>query len=100
MSHTYTKNHFHIVFSTKGRRKLISKQTQPELWAYMAGICKNIGIWVHAIGGIEDHASDATRVVGQVDQGGVNQALLALGTRVRRETARDGADQEQNGEVV
>jgi REP element-mobilizing transposase RayT len=28
---------------------------QPELWAYMAGICKNVGIWVHAIGGIEDH---------------------------------------------
>ncbi len=55
MSHTYTKCHFHIVFSTKGRRKLISKETQPELWAYMAGICKNVGIWVHAIGGIEDH---------------------------------------------
>jgi len=55
VSHTYTKNHFHIVFSTKDRRKLISKQAQPELWAYMAGICKNLGIWVHAIGGIEDH---------------------------------------------
>ncbi len=55
MSHTYTKCHFHIVFSTKGRRRLISKKMQPELWAYMAGICKNVGIWVHAIGGIEDH---------------------------------------------
>jgi REP element-mobilizing transposase RayT len=55
MSHTYTKNHFHIVFSTRGRRKLISKRMQPELWAYTAGICKNVGIWVHAIGGIEDH---------------------------------------------
>ena len=55
MSHTYTKNHFHIVFSTKGRRKLISKQTQPELWAYMAGICKNYAIVAFAIGGMEDH---------------------------------------------
>jgi REP element-mobilizing transposase RayT len=55
MSHTYTNCHYHIVFSTKGRRRLISKQTQAELWAYMAGICKNVGIWVHAIGGIEDH---------------------------------------------
>jgi len=55
MSHSYTSCHYHIVFSTKGRRKLISKQKQPELWAYMAGICKNVGIWVHAIGGIEDH---------------------------------------------
>ena len=56
MSHTYTKNHQHIVFSTRGRRKLISKEIRPELWAYMAGICKNVGIWVHAIGGFEDHA--------------------------------------------
>ena len=55
MSHTYTKNHQHIVFSTKGRRKLISREKQSELWAYMAGICKNVGIWVHAIGGIDDH---------------------------------------------
>ena len=55
MSHTYTKNHFHIVFSTRGRRKLISKQIQPKLWAYMAGICRNVGIWVHVVGGIEDH---------------------------------------------
>jgi REP element-mobilizing transposase RayT len=55
MSHTYTNCHYHIVFSTKGRRKLIPKQMKTELWAYMAGICKNVGIWVHAIGGIEDH---------------------------------------------
>jgi putative transposase len=56
MSHTYTKNHQHIVFSTRGRKKLISREMRPELWAYMAGICKNVGIWVHAIGGFEDHA--------------------------------------------
>jgi REP element-mobilizing transposase RayT len=40
MSHTYAHNPVHIVFSTKGRRKLISKQLQPNLWAYLAGVCK------------------------------------------------------------
>jgi len=55
MSHTFTKNHQHIVFSTAKRRKLIDKPFQPKLWAYMAGICRNHGIYVRAIGGIEDH---------------------------------------------
>jgi putative transposase len=56
MSHSFIKNHQHIVFSTAERRKLIEKALQPKLWAYIAGICRNHGIFVHAIGGIEDHA--------------------------------------------
>jgi len=55
MGHTYTKAHFHIVFSTKSRQKLIATSVQPRLWAYMAGICSNVGIVALAIGGIEDH---------------------------------------------
>jgi REP element-mobilizing transposase RayT len=55
MGHTYTKAHFHIVFSTKSRQKLIANPVQPKLWAYMAGICSNVGIVALAIGGIEDH---------------------------------------------
>ena len=55
MSHTFTKNHQHIVFSTAGRRRLIEKTFQPKLWAYLGGICRNHDIFVRAIGGIEDH---------------------------------------------
>ena len=55
MPHTFTKNHQHIVFSTAGRRKLIEKAFQPKLWAYVGGICRNHGIFVRAIGGVEDH---------------------------------------------
>ena len=55
MSHTFTKNHQHIVFSTAERRKNIEKSFQPKLWAYMAGICRNHSIFVRAIGGMEDH---------------------------------------------
>ena len=55
MSHTFTKNHQHLVFSTAGRHKSIDKKFQPKLWAYIAGICKNHGIFVRAIGGTEDH---------------------------------------------
>jgi REP element-mobilizing transposase RayT len=55
MSHTYSQNVVHVVFSTKDRRKSISKEFQPKLWDYSAGICKNIGIFIYAIGGAEDH---------------------------------------------
>jgi len=55
MSHTYAQNVIHVIFSTKDRRKTIPAEFQPKLWAYSAGICKNQGIFVHAIGGIEDH---------------------------------------------
>jgi len=55
MAHTFTKHHFHIVFSTKKRQKLIAKEIRPRLWSYMVGICRNTGIFSLAIGGIEDH---------------------------------------------
>jgi putative transposase len=56
MSHTYAQNVLHVVFSTKDRRKTIAADFQPKVWAYSAGICKKLGIFVHAIGGMEDHA--------------------------------------------
>lgn len=55
MSHTYGQNVVHVVFGTKDRRKTIPAEFQPKLWAYAARICKNLGILVHAIGGMEDH---------------------------------------------
>jgi putative transposase len=55
MSHSYAQNHVHLVFSTKGRQKLIVKALQRRLWAYMAGICKSYQMLVFAIGGMDDH---------------------------------------------
>jgi REP element-mobilizing transposase RayT len=55
MSHSYVHNHLHVVFSTKGRKKLIAKQTQSMLWSYMAGIARNHDFLVIANGGMEDH---------------------------------------------
>src|SRR5271165_3278275 len=56
MPSSFVSNHVHIVFSTKNRLKLIPEDLQPKLWAYMAGIAKNHGMYAVAIGGIEDHA--------------------------------------------
>jgi putative transposase len=55
LAHTLVQNLVHVVFSTKDRRKLISKEKQARTWAYLAGICKQEKIFVHEIGGMEDH---------------------------------------------
>ncbi len=55
MSQTFSQNIVHIVFSTRERRKMITKEIQLRMWAYIAGICRKEGIFVHAIGGMEDH---------------------------------------------
>ena len=56
MSHTFAKNHQHVIFSTKHRLRIISEEMQPKLWAYIAGICKNHGMAPIAINGVDDHA--------------------------------------------
>jgi REP element-mobilizing transposase RayT len=56
MSHAFVKNHIHLAFSTKDRQSSISKDVQPELWSYMAGICRNQGMPPIAINGMSDHA--------------------------------------------
>jgi REP element-mobilizing transposase RayT len=83
---TVTQNVIHVVFSTKGRCKSISAEFQPKVWAYAAGICKKQGIFVHAIGGMEDHA----RFLMQVPSHGFSQGgwhdqreFVAVGERRR-----------------
>jgi REP element-mobilizing transposase RayT len=43
MSHSYSGNRIHLVFSTKNREKQITEELQQKLWPYMAGIAKNHG---------------------------------------------------------
>jgi REP element-mobilizing transposase RayT len=55
MAHSYSQIYIHLVFSTKERRNFISKELQPHLWAYIAGICKKYEMTAVAIGGTENH---------------------------------------------
>jgi REP element-mobilizing transposase RayT len=55
MSHSYSSNRVHVIFSTKSRAKIISDELQPKLWAYMAGIAKKQGFDAIIIGGVQDH---------------------------------------------
>ncbi|MBZ5656447.1 MAG: IS200/IS605 family transposase [Acidobacteriia bacterium] len=55
MSHTYSSNRIHVVFSTKERQKHLREELQPKLWAYIAGIARNHKFEAIKIGGVEDH---------------------------------------------
>src|ERR1700752_468893 len=62
MPHSYSQNIVHVIFSTKDHRKLVPKEFQPKLWAYIAGVCKNHEIHVEAIGGTDNHIHLLIRV--------------------------------------
>ncbi len=53
-AHTFVSIRLHFVFGIS--HPPIPSEMQPHLWAYMAGIAKNIGATVYAIGGTNDHA--------------------------------------------
>jgi len=55
VGHSYSSCLIHYVFSTKGRRKIISAELQPRLWAYMGGIARENDIKALAVGGTSDH---------------------------------------------
>ncbi|HYX54383.1 MAG TPA: IS200/IS605 family transposase [Candidatus Limnocylindrales bacterium] len=62
MSHTYHQLMAHVVFSTKGRRKLIPKENQSRTWTYMARICESENFHALEIGGMDDHCHALIRI--------------------------------------
>lgn len=58
---------YHIVFSTKERRPLLhDNQFREDVWAYMAGIAKNLNGFAVRIGGYYDHAHLLVRIPAKV----------------------------------
>ena len=55
MSHTYSSNRLHLIFSTRNREKRLPADLQPKLWAYMAGVARHHGFEAIQIGGTDDH---------------------------------------------
>ena len=55
MAQTLTRLLVHVVFSTKERRNLITAAVEPQLHAYLGGICRNRESPALAIGGTKNH---------------------------------------------
>jgi REP element-mobilizing transposase RayT len=55
MSHSYSANLVHCVFSTKDRVDSIPDDVRERLYAYIFGTAKNLGIEILAMGGMANH---------------------------------------------
>ena len=55
MAHTFVSLLVHLVFSTKHRENLITPDIEPELFAYISGILKNLGSACLEINGTSNH---------------------------------------------
>jgi REP element-mobilizing transposase RayT len=93
LSHAFVKNHIHLVFGVKDRRRKIDQELLPELWPYIAGICRNQGMAAIAVNGMNDHGhvlfhlppvmslADAVRLIKRTHllRGGLNNFALRAG---------------------
>ncbi len=62
MPQSLAQIYLHIVFSTKNRKPFLKNNSMREkLYAYMAGICKNLECPAIIIGGVENHVHLLTR---------------------------------------
>jgi putative transposase len=52
---THLSLHYHIVFCTKGRRRIIAEPWRAELHAYIGVILRDTGAVARSIGGPGDH---------------------------------------------
>lgn len=55
MGHAYVSSLYHIVFSTKERKRMLTPVLQKDLWPYLGGIARNNRMKALSIGGVEDH---------------------------------------------
>lgn len=55
MSHTYTRQLLHVVFSTKERRAHLTKDVRPRMFGYIRTVAEDLGVAVLALNGVEDH---------------------------------------------
>lgn len=59
---SYWKLYYHFVWGTKNRLPLIDSNLEPELYRAIAAKAQALGAFVHAIGGVEDHAPLAVSI--------------------------------------
>ena len=55
MPQSFVCMHCHIIFSTKHRQPLITRDAAPRLYEYVGGIVRNTGSRLMAAGGMPDH---------------------------------------------
>ena len=62
MSQSFTNLLYHLIFSTKDRRPIITLDYQPRLYDYIGGIIREVGGVSLGINGIEEHVHVVTKL--------------------------------------
>jgi|RhiMetdeSRZDD1v2_1073273.scaffolds.fasta_scaffold327019_3 Transposase IS200 like len=88
MPSTHLSLHYHIIFSTKGPRRVIANTWRDNLHAYIGGIIGDMNAVPSAIGGPGDHAH--VRVATGVPRAGPGCASGCVGLRNRISSDRSG----------
>ena len=55
MANTYASLIIHVIFSTKNRENLISRDIEARVWAYLGGMARENDFKALCVGGIENH---------------------------------------------
>jgi len=92
MSHSYSSNRIHVIFSTKNREKRISKALQLKLWPYLAGIARNHGFEAIKVGGVEDHIHVLLLLPATIPLAKAVQILKACSSKWLNDTSSAGKD--------
>ena len=94
MAHSCVSSVYHVVFSTKQRMQLIRTDKLSRLWNYLAGIGRNHGMHVLAVGGTENHVHILVVLPADTALSDAVRTLKANSSRWMRETDRLFAWQE------
>ena len=90
MGRTYTSLTYHLIFSTKYRRKIIRTEFREQLYQYIGGIIREKDGVLLEIGGVEDHVhimvgfaatisvSDMLRFIKSNSSGWVNETIKPM----------------------
>ena len=54
MGHAYVSSLYHVVFSTKERKRTLTAELQARLWPYIGGIARSYRMKALCIGGVDD----------------------------------------------
>ena len=86
MPHSYIANRLHLVFSTHERRKLLTTEIRPRLWAYLAGVGRNHELTMHEVGGHDEHAHILMSLPATILLAAAVQNLKAVSSKWLRES--------------
>jgi REP element-mobilizing transposase RayT len=88
MGHTFTNHLYHIVFSTAGRRELITTDVGDRLRRYICGVARKQGGLVLAINGTKNHVHLLARLQPRIAFSDFVKALKANSSRWVSEAIR------------